>query len=464
MEDKKQERFTMDKKIENTFLTFSLNKTENTPVFAESKADWIPYGDNNLYPDYLINLMNTSSKHNSLIRKKVNMSVGEGFVETPSLKQFIANPNGKEDLNDIVFKNGYDLATYGGYALAVTWSNDRTKIVRESFVDYSKVRIAKHLEDDSEMAQLQEQGVEFYYISSDWSQYKKDKYKPVLIQGFSETHKGEATQLIYVNEYRAGVDYYTYPDYIASVDWIELDKEIANFHLSSVHNGFTPSMVMNMRGGVPTAEEQKEFKKKVQKQYGGSDNASRVFITFSENADTSPEFIPINLNASDDRFLQLEEQIQQNIIIAHGASPIVAGVAISGKLGSSDEVIESEQVFQKNVIDGKQKLLERAYNKILMVNGSDEKIELKGVKSFDEVEDIVEDGEPIDVEAEAKANLRGSVGGVTGILDIAAQVAAGVISRESGEAVLEIIFGLNTEDAGRLLGGTKENITEDGNE
>lgn len=464
MEDKKQERFTMDKKIENTFLTFSLNKTENTPVFAESKADWIPYGDNNLYPEYLINLMNTSSKHNSLIRKKVNMSVGEGFVETPSLKQFIANPNGKEDLNDIVFKNGYDLATYGGYALAVTWSNDRTKIVRESFVDYSKVRIAKHLEDGSEMAQLQEQGVEFYYISSDWSQYKKDKYKPVLIQGFSETHKGEATQLIYVNEYRAGVDYYTYPDYIASVDWIELDKEIANFHLSSVHNGFTPSMVMNMRGGVPTTEEQKEFKKKVQKQYGGSDNASRVFITFSENADTSPEFIPINLNASDDRFLQLEEQIQQNIIIAHGASPIVAGVAISGKLGSSDEVIESEQVFQKNVIESKQKLLERGYNKILEVNGIAETIELKGVKSFDEVEEIVEDGEPIDVEAEAKANLRGSVGGVTGILDIAAQVAAGVISRESGEAVLEIIFGLNPEDAGRLLGGTKENIIEDGNE
>lgn len=465
MEDKKREQSTMDdKNITNTFLTFGLNKTENTPVFAESKADWIPYGDKNLYPEYLINLMNTSSKHNSLIRKKVNMSVGEGFVENPALTEFINNPKGKEDLNDIVFKNGYDLATYGGYALAVTWSNDRTKIVRESFIDFSKVRVAKHLEDGSEMAKLQEQGVEFYYISSDWSQCKKDKHKPVLIQGFSESHRTEATQLIYMTEYRAGVDFYTYPDYIASVDWIELDREIANFHLSSVHNGFTPSMVMNMRGGVPTEEEQKTFKKKVQKQYGGSDNASRVFITFSENADTSPEFIPINLNASDDRFLQLEEQIQQNIIIAHGASPIVAGVAVSGKLGSSDEVIESEQVFQKNVISSKQELLERGYNKILKVNGLSEKVELKAVKSFeDEVEEAV-DGEPIDVEAEAKANLRGSVGGVTGILDIAGQVAAGVISRESGEAVLEIIFGLNTEDAQRLLGGTKENIIEDGNE
>ena len=29
---------------------------------------------------------------------------------------------------------------------------------------------------------------------------------------------------------------------------------------------------------------------------------------------------------------------------------------------------------------------------------------------------------------------------------------------------IEIIFGLNTEDAGRLLGGTKENIIGDGNE
>ena len=383
----------MDDKNTTPFFAFSVNDRNNTPVFTESKADWIPYGEDNLYPEYLIDLMNTSSKHNSLIRKKVNMSVGSGFKENPTTSEFIKNPNGKDDLNTIAFKNGYDLNTYGGYAIAVTWNNERTKIVRESFVDFSKVRVAKVLEDGSPMAELQAQGVEFYYISSDWSQYRKDKYKPQLIQGFSETHKEAATQLMYVTEYRAGVDYYTYPDYIASVDWIELDKEIANFHLSSVKNGFTPSMIISMKGGIPTEEEQKKFKKKLKQQYSGSDNASQVFVTFSEGADASPEFVPINLNASDDRFLQLEDQIQQNIIIAHGASPIVAGVAISGKLGSSDEVRESEQMFQNNVIDAKQKLIERSYNKILEVNGSNEKVELLGIKSFDEeTEIIVEDG------------------------------------------------------------------------
>jgi len=240
------------------------------------------------------------------------------------------------------------------------------------------------------MYKRQKDGVMFYYISADWAHPKKEKNIPVLIQGFSEKYKDEATQLIYEFEYRPSVDYYTYPDYIASVDWIELDKEIANFHLSSVHNGFTPSMIISFKGGIPSDEEMKLFNRKLQKDYGGSSNGSKVFTTFSESSETAPEFIPVNLNASDERFLQLEEQIQQNIIIAHGATPIVAGVAIAGKLGSSDEVIESEMVFQKNVIDAKQKMLERTFNMIAKINGVDP-LELEGIKSFDEQTKTIED-------------------------------------------------------------------------
>ena len=333
------------------FFSFGINKKENTPVFTSSKANWIPYGDDNDYPSYLINLMNASSKHNSLIKKKVNMSVGGGFEDNVLTSDFISNPNGKEDLNEIVYKQGYDLSTYGGYSMAVTWSKDKKTISRITFIDHAKVRVAKVIDDGSPQAKIQADGVDFFYTSSDWKQYRKDAHKPVLWQGFSEKYKDNATQIISVNEYRAGVEYYTYPDYISSVDWIELDKEIANFHLSSVHNGFTPSMIISFKGGIPTAEEQKAVKKNLEKQYGGMDNGSAVFVTFSDNSETAPEFIPVNLNASDERFLQLEEQIQQNIIIAHGASPIVAGIAVSGKLGSSDEVRESEEMFQNNVIN-----------------------------------------------------------------------------------------------------------------
>ena len=455
----------MDKNtLPANFFTFSKNREENTPTFSEGKQEWINYGLDNQYGEYLIELLNTSSKHNSLVRKKVNMTAGKGFIETPENATFIENGFGKEDCNEIAVKNAWDLMTYGGGCFAVTWSKDKKSIARKSYVDFSKVRIAKQLDDDSEMAKRQAEGVEYFYVSADWSKPKKEKNIPELIQGFDERYKDELTQLVWFTEYRPGVDYYTYPDYISSVDWIELDREIANFHLSSVKNGFTPSMVISFNGGIPTDEEMKDIKKKLTKQYAGTDNGSEVFVTFSESKDRAPEFIPINLNASDERFLQLEEQIQQNIIVAHGASPIVAGVAISGKLGSSDEVIEAETVFNANVIEQKQVTIERAFNKIAAINGVPD-LELQGVESFEsEVIEEAVDGvvTPIDVEAEAKANLRGSVGGVTGILDIAAQVANGTISYLSGQSILEVIFGLSPEDAKRVLGvpPTEEEINE----
>lgn len=386
----------MDKKKENNvaeFMAFSMNREENTPVFVESKRDaHIPWGADNDYGSYLVGLMNSSSKHNSLLTKKVNMAVGAGFKEDAALAEFFLNISGSEDYNDIVFKMGWDLFLYGGFSLAVTWSKDKTKIVRGKFMPFDKIRVAKEDEENAPMMKKIAKGKSFYFYSGDWKQTKKEKYEPILMQSFNGAYDGEATELIYYTEYRAGVDYYTHPSYISTIDWIELDREIANFHLNSVHNGFTPSMIISFKNGIPNDEERKKTKKNLQKQYGGTDNASSVFVTFSDGTDNAPEFIPINLNASDERFIQLEEQIQANIIVGHGASPIVAGVAVAGKMGSSDEVIESEQVFQRNVIDKRQKAIERVFNSILATNGIEAKVELEGIKSFDEPQKELEDG------------------------------------------------------------------------
>ena len=395
----------MEENKKNTTQIFSFSIEERRlPKFEEnSRKQWVEYGSDNQFGEYLINLMNNSSKHNSLIKKKVNMTVGNGWVTDENNQEFISNPNGKEDLNSISYKNGYDLMVYGMYALAITWSNDRNTIARISYVDVSKVRIAKTLTDDSEMAKRQAEGVDFYYISSDWSNLRKDKNKPELIQGFSEEYKDESTQLVWIKEYRPGTDsYYTLPDYISTIDWIELDKEIANFHLSSTQNGFTPSMVINFRDGLPSDEEMSIINRRMQETYAGTSNASKVIMTFSE-PDKTPEFIPINLNSSDQRFLQLEEQIQQNIIVGHMATPLVAGVATAGKLGSSSEILEAEMVFQKNVIDAKQTLIERTYNKIAMINGIEGDMVLEGIKS---IESIVEEETEMSVDGIIESKVK----------------------------------------------------------
>ena len=60
------------------------------------------------------------------------MSAGLGFEATTSeQKNFINNFSGSETLNEIVYKNAYDLALYGGYCFLVTWSKDKKSIARD---------------------------------------------------------------------------------------------------------------------------------------------------------------------------------------------------------------------------------------------------------------------------------------------------------------------------------------------
>lgn len=62
---------------------------------------------------------------------------------------------------------------------------------------------------------------------------------------------------------------------------------------------------------------------------------------------------------------------------------------------------------------------------------------------------------PLDIEAEAKARLKGSVGGVQGILQIQASVASGITSLESAIVLLQEIYGFDPAISKRMLGKPK---------
>ena len=360
------------------------HEVESPEFKIVNNKDYVLYGVKNDFPTILKNMMNTSSLHSAILKKKADMSAGKGF-ETASLEQknFVNNVNGSETLNEIVYKNAYDLALYGGYCFLATWSKDKKSIARIQYIDWSKVRKVKELEDDSEVAIRQTEGVEFYQISSDWTQERKEKYKPEIVQGFSTQYNDVATQLVYVPMYRPGSeDVYPLPDYQACSTYIALDTEIASWHLNSVKNGFTPSMMINLVG-VPSDEEMKQFQRKLEDQYSGSANSSKVILTLSEDESQIPIITPLTLNDSDERYKDLANQVKEQIIIGHRASSTVVGVATAGKLGASNEVIEAEAMFQHNVIDQYQYLLETHFNRLMNFNGIDGEITLKQSTTFD---------------------------------------------------------------------------------
>ena len=79
-------------------------ENHKVPEFKEIKGrDIILYGENNLYPQYLIELVNRSSKHNAIISGKAQMIKGQGIeVSTDAnLQAFVNNVNG-ESLNKVL--------------------------------------------------------------------------------------------------------------------------------------------------------------------------------------------------------------------------------------------------------------------------------------------------------------------------------------------------------------------------
>lgn len=64
-------------------------------------------------------------------------------------------------------------------------------------------------------------------------------------------------------------------------------------------------------------------------------------------------------------------------------------------------------------------------------------------------------GNVVDIEAEAKANLKGSVGGVQGILEVQRSVAQGITDPDSAIALLYEIYGFDVETGARIVGKPK---------
>lgn len=348
----------------------------NLPIFSENNSKgWIDYGKDNLYGNYLIKLARTSNKHGAILKRKVDMTASKGFIETALNKEFIENPNG-ENLDIIAFKCAYDLMIYGGYAINVIWSIDKTKIAKIEYVDFKNIRVStKVLPQEKKGDIYKPTDMQYFWYSDDWSNLRK--CAPQLVQGYSEKYRGQMqneiiqgspNQLFYFTEYMPGCDYYTLPDYIPGESYIALDSEVAQFHLQNVKQGFAPSYLVNFNT-IPTDEEMDTIVRDMEKQYAGSANAGKVIFTFSDGKERAPTIEKIDMNASDERFRDLEEQITKNIFISHSCGEILLGGTTPGKLGGTQELINGYTIFKEEVIAPKQKEIEYAFNKFAKVNG-----------------------------------------------------------------------------------------------
>lgn len=352
-----------------------------TPVISEyfGSNQWVNFGVNNDFPQELIRLyQNSSILHSTLIDRKVDMIAGSGFeTESP----FTLNEYSKDTLNIIVRKCAYDRVLFNGYYLNVIWSKDGKSIAQVEHLPYEKMRIAKFDADTKRNPDK----IEGYYFSKDWSRRRRVENEPVFFADFNpELSKEYPSQVIFVKSYSPGLDYYTLPSYNSALNALKLDYEISTYHLKNVQNGLMPGMIIVNKSGIPTAEERAQIYDETKASLAGADNAGDFIMVYAETPEKAPEFIPVQLNSSDQRFKDLREQLNNEIMIAHKFTNAIAGIETAGKLGSSQEITEQLMYIQNTVISPIQNDLEATFNKIAKINKLNDELKLKKYFIYDE--------------------------------------------------------------------------------
>ena len=342
------------------------------PEFKESKkGDWYEYGVDrpykNTYPDYLTKLYNESSKHNQIINSKVKFIVGQGFVvdeklsftEKAYVDGFLRMPNEDENIDELTSKLAKDKKVYGGFSLQVRMSKNG-KIAAINHIDFCDIRVG--VNDN------------LYYFTDDWSarnpQNNKD-YKILQHFPYDDSAKPEVDYLIYYKEYRPDLGVYPMPDYTSAIPYLESDAEIANFTLQNIKNNLSAGYVISFANGQPTEEEMQAIERRFKDYATGADNAGKPLLSFTDQNSDHPQILPIPVNGQDERFINLNNQIREEIFTAHGiTSPQLFGIKENSGLGNNaDEIAVASQLYQNLQIDPEQKIFNELINSILNFNG-----------------------------------------------------------------------------------------------
>jgi len=359
--------------MKDTILSVDLS-TETSPVVQEVRGrDYIEYSDasgewKNLYPNFLIDLYNTSSTHAAIVNTTSEMISGEDILvdendnleQFVKLKKFFAQANGKETLHEVIKKIAFDFKLQGAYAIHIIWNKARTEISEIYHIGVEKIRAGK----PNAMGVI-----DTYYVCADWSNTRTNK--PMPIAAFNTKDRTSPSQILYTGLYSPNMDVYHTPDYQAATCWILTDSKVSEYMLNVITSGFSGTHLISFANGVPSSEERHQIERSLAAKFQGSENAGKMVLTFSDDKTRTPEITPIGMSDSDKQFLNMQETLIQNILTSHRVtSPMLLGIKSNTGLGSNvDEMNTAFEIYLNTVIIPYQKAILKTLSKIFEVNG-----------------------------------------------------------------------------------------------
>ena len=360
--------------------------THTTPAVVEdNRKQWVAYGEDNNYFQFLIDRYNGSATNNAIINGMTELIYGKGLYATDASRK----PDEYAMMKSLfsrtcMRKITFDLKAMGQAAMQVIYNKDKTKIVQVEHMPIETLRMEK-MNDDGE--------VTGYYYSKDWTKIRKKGFEPIRIPAFGYGEKGEGLEIYCIKPYRSGFYYYSPVDYQGGLPYAELEEEVANYHINNIKNGLSPSMLINFNNGVPTEEERELIERRIIQKFSGSSNSGKFILAFNDNKEMAASIEPVQLSDASEQYQFLADESMRKLMVAHRVtSPMLMGIKDNTGLGNNaDELKTASLLFHNTVVRPIQELILDAIDDILAVNGASLNVFFKTLQPLELQGDMIEE-------------------------------------------------------------------------
>jgi hypothetical protein len=343
-------------------LEFIQLQSYTAPSIIEQKnKDWVQYGDDNNYYQYLIDLYHGSPTNNACIKGIADQIYGKGLEVTSTSRNLPGYIEFKtmfsaDDLRAVIM----DLKMLGQASFQLVKSKDKKKYVKAKHFPQQTLRPAK-CNDKGE--------IEKYYYYPDWANIKRGT-QPTEIRAWGYDQSSNEC-ILTIKPYSTGSFYFAPVDYQGGTQYANLEAEISNFHINNIMNGLAPSMLINFNNGQPPAEVKDTVESQIKAKFGGSSNAGRFIISWNDGKDSAADITPVQLSDAHNQYQFLSSESMQKVMISHRVvSPLLLGIKDGTGFGNNaDELKSASILFDNVVIRPFQRLVIDAVTKVLNHNG-----------------------------------------------------------------------------------------------
>jgi len=297
-------------------------------------SGYVPFGQDNLYPEILNQIYYTSPLHGAIVDFKVNATIGAGY----ELKTDKLSP---QELLDLY-----------------TWEKKMrlaksVKAVTKQLVMHNRVYFKLHFDEKNKLHKIENVSPEkvrvnntktMYSLCDDWaSRIDVEEVKPY------HPLNGDKCQLYSYELPSIGQDYYPLPQYSSALNFAFLSGELSYFAKSNIQNSIFPAFAM-MFPKRPQSEEEKKVLRDTIDRMKGAQNAGKGVAFFANSPDQLPKIESIPTNQNDKLFQEASGLNTEQICFAHTIDPILMGVRTTGSLGNGADIKQAYVIFEKNVV------------------------------------------------------------------------------------------------------------------